>query len=146
MKLLVLYSMTILGFIQWFGSQIFIPIVLMLMWQFCMVWLFCVLYNDLDPDFLNSNCVIAIVTFFYSMTILSFIQWFGSKFYLLLNEVHSNYCKRVCLYFFMQNFRLTFLTFRLTFSTLTFCVSRDLKFSNSLPITISGSWIQLVAI
>ena len=29
---------------------------------------------------------------------------------LLLNEVHSNYCKRVCL-FFMQKFRLTVLTF-----------------------------------
>ena len=29
---------------------------------------------------------------------------------------------------FMQNFRLTVLTFRVTFKPLTFCVSRDLKF------------------
>ena len=34
----------------------------------------------------------------------------------------------VCV-FFMQSFRLTFLTFRVTFTPLTFCVSRDLKFS-----------------
>ena len=31
--------------------------------------------------------------------------------------------------FFLQNFRLTVLTFRVTFTPLTFCVSRDLKFS-----------------
>ena len=30
---------------------------------------------------------------------------------------------------FMQNFRLTILTLRVTFTPLTFCVSRDLKFS-----------------
>ena len=30
---------------------------------------------------------------------------------------------------FMQNFRLTVSTFRVTFTPLTFCVSRDLKFS-----------------
>ena len=34
----------------------------------------------------------------------------------------------VCV-FFMQNFRLTILTFRVTFTPLIFCVSRDLKFS-----------------
>ena len=34
----------------------------------------------------------------------------------------------VCV-FFIQNFRLTILTFRLTFTPLTFCASRDLKFS-----------------
>ena len=34
----------------------------------------------------------------------------------------------VCV-FFMQNFRLTILTFRVTFTPLTFCVSRDLKLS-----------------
>ena len=47
---------------------------------------------------------------------------------MLLNEVHSNYCKRVCV---LQNFRLTLLTSRVTFTPLTFCVSRDLKFSQS---------------
>ena len=31
--------------------------------------------------------------------------------------------------FFMQNFRLKILTFRVTLTSLTFCVSRDLKFS-----------------
>ena len=36
-------------------------------------------------------------------------------------------CKRVCL--LMQNFCLTVLTFRVTFTPVTFCVSRDLKFS-----------------
>ena len=34
----------------------------------------------------------------------------------------------VCV-FFMQNFRLTILIFRVNFTPLTFCVSRDLKFS-----------------
>ena len=34
----------------------------------------------------------------------------------------------VCV-FFMQNFRLIILTFRVTFTLLTFCVSRDLKFA-----------------
>ena len=46
--------------------------------------------------------------------------------YPVRKNVHSNYCKRVCL---MQNFCLTILTFRVTFTPLTFCVSRDLKFS-----------------
>ena len=41
----------------------------------------------------------------------------------------SIYCKRVCV-FFMQNFRLNvFLTCRVTFAPLNFCVLRDLKFS-----------------
>ena len=44
--------------------------------------------------------------------------------------------------FFMQNFCLTLLTFRLTFTPLTFCVSRDLKFFQSQYQAAELNWRQ----
>ena len=50
--------------------------------------------------------------------------------------------------FFMQNFRLTVSTFRVTFTPLTFCFSRDLKFSLNHNFkqlnSIGGNWILKV--
>ena len=42
----------------------------------------------------------------------------------------------------MQNFRLTILTFRVTFTPLTFCISRDLKFSQSQFQAAELNWRQ----
>ena len=42
----------------------------------------------------------------------------------------------------MQNFCLTILTFRVTFTPLTFCVSRDLKFSQSQYQAAELNWRQ----
>ena len=47
----------------------------------------------------------------------------------------------VCV-FFMQIFRLTILTFRVTSTPLTFCVSRDLKFSQSQFQAAEFNWRQ----
>ena len=52
----------------------------------------------------------------------------------------SNFCKGV---FFLQNFCLTVFWLRVTFTPLTFCVLRDLKFSLTRNLS---SWNQLGAI
>ena len=58
--------------------------------------------------------------------LLESLPTFLSKYSYLLSW-RSNYCKRVCL-FLCKIFCLTVLTSRVTFTPLTFCVLRDLKF------------------
>ena len=64
---------------------------------------------------------------------------FFFSFLLILNEVHSNYCKRVCLY---ANFSLDSFDFSSDFYALDFL---RFAWSKILSITISSSWIQLAA-
>ena len=48
---------------------------------------------------------------------------------IILHDDSSRFRYSTGYVFLMQNFRLTILTFRATFTPLSFCVSRDLKFS-----------------